>query len=832
MPSSAEPDRRWRAVRTVLLRHAGYPVSDLAGLADPELADTAQRLLAAWRDLADAAGGLKAALRTYRPGDTGAVGSAVGALKPLPAGSSAVLDVLPDAPVRRYRAAVVALEELISAVEQGHGATVATSRRRVRDLFADPWRQQVLLLSNDTVAAQVGQWSSGDTGGGARDRKLTDLLTMYLQRITTKNETNAHFGPFALGRLDEQVTGVRWAQRGAPRRFVHLAHWAASALLAAGDPDAGRVRPRPDPMVFPDGNALVRFGYADAPGLPYPWWLTGPDRVSLTPAQRWLFAQVDGEVTVAGLRDRWRSRYDPDGFDPAWAVLRSHRLVIDVAELPAGDADTVGRLRAALTDVAGDPAPADRVGELLDRFATGRPEHRVTALEQLKGLYSGLTGTPATRASGAHYADRAVLFEECLGPVADVVAGREVTRFVETELAEVYDSMLLGSRLRMVRERDILARWLADVFGTGRSVPLGAVHERFLADRAQVAAWCDAVDAEVAAAERDFAAALLRGWDGRAARHDLPAGTVRDLLAGGPAQPAALCNPDVMLGAESAEAFGRGEFFGVVGDCHAVRDLLTHGPFAPVLARYAPEVAAEVLDGYRRIVAQDETLVEVVRAHSSKVSAQMELPLPRLEVAGRAPGPRSGVLLPRDLHLTVRDGRVDLVSPRLPGRLRLMASVSGAASIRHDPTAVFSFPRSLGGGVLSSLDLPYLPRIVTGRVVLTRRRWRVPVAELDTWRPPRRLAATDARGFVSATLLWQRLGLPRHVFVKFPQEPKPVYVDWTAPLLVRQFHRLLRGAGADGVAEISEMLPGPDQLWLRVDGAARTAELRCTVFSR
>lgn len=46
--------------------------------------------------------------------------------------------------------------------------------------------------------------------------------------------------------------------------------------------------------------------------------------------------------------------------------------------------------------------------------------------------------------------------------------------------------------------------------------------------------------------------------------------------------------------------------------------------------------------------------------------------------------------------------------------------------------------------------------------------------------------------------LSSELGLPRHALVKVPGEPKPIYVDWLAPLLVRQLCRLAaRNANAE-----------------------------------
>jgi hypothetical protein len=138
-----------------------------------------------------------------------------------------------------------------------------------------------------------------------------------------------------------------------------------------------------------------------------------------------------------------------------------------------------------------------------------------------------------------------------------------------------------------------------------------------------------------------------------------------------------------------------------------------------------------------------------------------------------------------------------------------MASMSGAYSIRHDPTAPFAFTRSLGGGLRSGIDLPHLPRLRMGRAVQTRRRWQIPVGELDGWRPFRRFASADAQLFVSAALLREPLHLPRQVFAKFPHEPKPVYVDWHMPLLGRQFHRLARGAAVVATASSPRCFPVP-----------------------
>ena len=74
-------------------------------------------------------------------------------------------------------------------------------------------------------------------------------------------------------------------------------------------------------------------------------------------------------------------------------------------------------------------------------------------------------------------------------------------------------------------------------------------------------------------------------------------------------------------------------------------------------------------------------------------------------------------------------------------------------------------------------------------------------------------------------------GLPRHVFLRFAGERKPIYADLTSlasiDLISRSLRRSRRKADADATVTVVEMLPGPDQAWLTdAQGLRYTAELR------
>jgi hypothetical protein len=109
------------------------------------------------------------------------------------------------------------------------------------------------------------------------------------------------------------------------------------------------------------------------------------------------------------------------------------------------------------------------------------------------------------------------------------------------------------------------------------------------------------------------------------------------------------------------------------------------------------------------------------------------------------------------------------------------------------------------------------PRITIGRTVWRRETWEIPAAQAPEH-------PEDAAN-------WARdLSLPRRVFALSPGEHKPIYIDFTSPVLTRILCRQLRRAAAGfpgQPARFTEMLPGPDDCWLADQNGQRyTSELR------
>ncbi|TMQ70350.1 MAG: hypothetical protein E6K80_08815 [Candidatus Eisenbacteria bacterium] len=117
------------------------------------------------------------------------------------------------------------------------------------------------------------------------------------------------------------------------------------------------------------------------------------------------------------------------------------------------------------------------------------------------------------------------------------------------------------------------------------------------------------------------------------------------------------------------------------------------------------------------------------------------------------------------------------------------------------------------------------PRFTCGRVVLFRERW--VFRDPEQWPELREGATTIDAEFFLATQRWrERHGLPRHAFVHTSRESKPFYVDLESPLFVDLLRRALHDlAHAEHAALIvSEMLPGPLELWVTDEAGAYASE--------
>lgn len=293
-----------------------------------------------------------------------------------------------------------------------------------------------------------------------------------------------------------------------------------------------------------------------------------------------------------------------------------------------------------------------------------------------------------------------------------------------------------------------------------------------------------------------------------------------DALALWTPNPAALpptLDVQVLLAAASSAAIDRGEYLLVVtaniGAISAGR----------VLGRFADQIpgASDVLRSAamaEQAHAPDKLWAEVVYLPSWARSANMAVrPAVREHriVLGGLPA-EPGDIPVDELVVVIRDGRLQV---RWPQRDAEVVACAGHMLNSHGAPSVVRFLEAVswqGQAVLSGFDwgsqsdLPALPRVSVGRVVLRPAQWRLDrpdVPDLDEW-----LGAWRGR--------W---AVPRYVHLAVGDNWLQLDLDDDAQsgLLAEELRRL----PDSGSLVVQEALPGPDDVWLTGPGGRYVAEL-------
>jgi hypothetical protein len=596
----------------------------------------------------------------------------------------------------------------------------------------------------------------------ARTRKKELLVARYLQRYCAKNDTIGFFGPVGWGRFGDGAGHLRLGPRLIDARRAFVEPWAARALAdaLAADP-----RWRGDAQVSLPGDVRVTGRRVVTPAAAYP--LPAPHARFLRRLQE------RGPVIARRL-----SRADL-AVAEALALQNLVRWTFPVAishdplaRLP--DAPVVASVRSEVAGLSGlDAATLGlRLGELSARFEEA-------------------TAVAARRHAGQTYGGRGLVYEECRRDL-DLELSRamrvrvEAPIFLICRVARWY-SFEIGKAVTRAAEK---------TFGRRRAVPLHVFWAEtaplFSGERPRAVApvasrlaakwtslWGASAHAPLEVAQRFVDVhfhAPCPGWPG--ARHHAP---------------------DLMWAAPSAEAMLRGEGTPILGELHpavtpvSTLSVLAHAPDRRALEQQWAQDFGR--DGISPIPWEDFAR----SSHDARLSTRhWHLDLGFEFDSDR---PRGRVLRAADCEVVRRQGRLVVVHRKKGLTFELLQVFE--RRVKMIAATHFSLSPPAGVGVRRTL----------GDLVVQRASWRFSQSQL---------AALDVdagrseavRHFVATHQL------PRRVFVRSPKEVKPMYLDWEAPLLVEQVVRLSRQA--EWLA-FSEMLPGPDGLWL--DG--HVAELRC-----
>ncbi len=690
-----------------------------------------------------------------------------------------------------------------AAVETAHTLQDIARMPSFREAVA--WQNRPVLSSG---IAPFLRWTPGVDQRSSMPRQREELVAHYWQRFCVKNDTIGFFGPVGWGRWDAATSGAALSTGSGlvAESTVYWASWGIDALARTLDADPGLrewIAPRRVPFVTVDGDRVR---------------VPGRRPVTVPAGTAAVLALCDGVRPARAIAAAL-----PDHDVPAvLADLVARRWVAWRLEVPAGthpDRD----LRTWLQTV-GAPGPRRRGLAALDRLEEGRAavaaardvDALVGALTELERDFTELTDTAAVREKSASTAPcRALVYHD---------SRRSATARLGPEVLEA---------LRPLRLLMDSAGWLTSRLAAALRTGMRPVYERLAAEgpvdlaafwfaclpvlHGTVRATADELQKEFAAGWKRILAVRTgaRRVDVRSA--DIEA-AVREEFPGSAGWTAArYLSPDIMIAADGTEAVARGDFTLVLGELHLAANTLG----ASLFTHQHPDVG------------------ELVRLTDRDHPGPRLLPLlPKEHRARLSTRVRHTLIRPQDYQVALTDFTAD------PTRPRAVRSADAVVE-EHEGDLVVRLPdgarfpvTDVFSHVLTTLSMDlfqllpqddHTPRVTLDRLVVARETWRLAVADADFTD-----VKDEARRFVLARRWRARLGLPRYVFVVSPAESRPFYVDFDSPVYVTILAKALRRLGRrdpQGMVTFTEMLPTPEQTWLRDDEGRRyTSELRFVAF--
>ncbi|MDA0160117.1 lantibiotic dehydratase family protein [Solirubrobacter ginsenosidimutans] len=435
----------------------------------------------------------------------------------------------------------------------------------------------------------------------------------------------------------------------------------------------------------------------------------------------------------------------------------------------------------ALRPLLHDTSALDRLERTREDVGNAPREHVAAALDQLDAVFEQVTGRAAAHATGDSGGGRTIAYLDSMRDL-DLTLGPAVI----DELRSSLPIVLAASRWWCGRVFD-RGTELLERIAHGHEGPLAPLLGRLMG--AGFGLW-DQMGEEQEELRRRWASAV--NGDAAAFADWTPAWYASDYHSA-----------DLQIAAQSPDAIARGDFLVVLGDFHGGDNPLAQGLFglrhpdpAGMLRRIAAEAGPGVhLSPPRRGVVEMTARSWPLYPEGDVVVTSGDEPAP----PGTHRVALDDVVIDGDGHVRDRQGTF-----RTPLARFLYLPIFVAALRSFDPIG------------------EHEGRAQLGKLVVRREHWSAPANELPTGAPE--LAA------------WARdRGLPRRVFARSPLERKPRYVDFKSASLTRTLARFVAPAReqAPGAPfEFTEMLPGPQDCWLRSDAGRHTCELRVVARAR
>ncbi|MEA2570282.1 MAG: lantibiotic biosynthesis protein [Acidobacteriota bacterium] len=688
-------------------------------------------------------------------------------------------------------------------------------RERLQALLSRPEVADAIFLASPDIMESIGAWRREPDS--KKGRRTEQGLVRYFLRMVTRSTPFGLFSGCTPGRIGEQ-TRLALTERNAYRRHSRLDMDYLHALcehLARIPEIRSDLTFRPNSTLYETAGRL-RFAESRVAGRQRTYHLVAFDAFD---ALRDTLQRARGGARLRELAEALVAS-DPDGeitMEDAAAfvddVVDNQLLLPDLALAVTGDESTADLLQqlegvAAAGDARTRLAGAAHALASIDRCASSSTEERYRLIaRELEPL-----GVPVEL--------RRLFQVDLIKPPSDVVLGENVV----AEILRGVEILHLFSQQRGEPAFDEFRSAFSERYGSDREVPLlvaldeenGIGYERAGSAAAEASPLLAGLPLRSRVERQRVALGpsdavllqlLVRALgEGRTEIELIDEDLARLQNIDRPPLPDAF-HAMATIAATSPEAVERGDY--------RVHLHFASGPSgARMLGRFCHADAA-IREGVEQHLAAEEALrpgalfAEIVHLPAGRIGNILARPVLRkyeIPFLGRSGAPEDAQIPLDDLLVSVSGDRIRLRSKRLDREV--IPRLTSAHNTTSESLGVYRFLAAVSQGLGMQWNwgpletLPFLPRIVSGRLVLARARWRIMSAQIQTI-----AASSGAARYRAVQRLREEHRMPRYV----------VLTDGDHELLV-DFENVL---ALDAVVELvrnredfvfTELYPAPDQL--------------------
>ena len=815
--------QEWALWRTVCLRGAGFPATDVLKLSAPEGAAAADQLLDAEELVGELRGKVLTALqhdlRNAEACDVPQLEKLIQRLRKK--------KTLPPAPkisndgtilLGEFNDACTSLDVKREAFRKAYKTSVSTVSSVLQEIASqDRFREAVMWQNRQAIRNGLDallREAPRATTRGSKQRQHEELVANYLQRYCVKNDTIGFFGPVGWAQIVSQEESFLVSPGSSllAARKVYFESWCIDALankLTENQDLRPWIAPRRIPFVRLEGTKL---------------YLLSSHAIQI-PLERATVLHACNNVRTARQIAALVMRVQAVGLKSEAEVFRvltqlsSMGLIAWQLEVPVG-INPERKLRRQLARIESEQLRNSALA-VLDEMeqmrcgveaAAGDEEELDRALAQLEETFTQLTGGTATRSSGKTYASRTLVYEDCRRDI-EVKIGPDFIKTLEPL------SLLLTS-----------ARWLTDEFITACYREFKKYYDELVEQHGSRVVDCmelwlraqpllfNQIDLHVVDRFQERWSEVLALPSGQSlvqytTEYLRPrvqsAFEVRKRSSGR----ALYHSPDVMVAASSAEAIQRGDFLLVLGEMHLATNTL----------------------GAALFVEQHPAQEELYQALEQDCPQRI-MPVPPKNLLHLTSRTAVGLISRDDLLLEFAEDSCGVPpSQSLPISTLVVESNDGQLIVRtRDGSRQFDLMVAFGEAILNIATnvfrilkpAAHTPRIIIDKMIISREAWTFVAGEISFAREKE-----GTERFLSARRWARAQGLPRFVFAKVPVEVKPFYVDFSSPIyvdiLAKMIRRTVEHNSANASISFSEMLPDAAHSWLPdAEGQHYTSELR------